>query len=136
MIVLDASILIARILSEHHSGLTQDLYDAIDTNEIAVPSHWTTEIANALRTNLRRGRLTQADVDSIGGYLSKFEVIIAPPLEVSDIVPLTRFATEHSLTAYDAAYVQIALMQSATLATVDQEMRVCAKKFNIPLLPA
>lgn len=136
MIVLDASILIARILSEHHSGLSEDLFTLLDTSEIIVPSHWPTEIANALRTNIRRGRITDTDLDAIVGFLARLHVTVASALQISDVIPITRFASEQSLTAYDAAYVQIALAHGGELATVDQAMRACAKRLDIPLIPA
>ena len=136
MIVLDASILIARILSEHHPGLSEDLFDLLDTSEIVVPPHWPTEIANALRMNVRRGRMVDADLDSIVGFLARFRVTVTSAIQIADIVPLTAFASEQSLTAYDAAYVKIALAHGAKLATLDRAMRASAKQLDIPLLPA
>jgi predicted nucleic acid-binding protein len=136
LIVLDASILIARILSEHHSGLSEDLFDLLDTSDILVPSHWPTEVANALRTNIRRGRMTEADLDAIVGLLARFRLTIASAIQISDIVPITKFSSEHTLTAYDAAYVQIALAHGGELATLDHAMRAAAKRLDIPLIPA
>jgi predicted nucleic acid-binding protein len=136
LIVLDASILIARILSEHHPGLSDDLFDLLDTSEILVPSHWPTEIANAMRTNIRRGRMVEADLDAIVGFLARFRVTVASAMKVSDVVPITKFATEQSLTAYDAAYVQTAMAHGAELATLDHAMRVAAQRLDIPLIPA
>jgi predicted nucleic acid-binding protein len=136
LIVLDASILIARILSEHHPGLSEDLFELLDTSEILVPSHWPTEIANALRTNIRRGRMVDADLDAIVGLLARFRVTVASALQISDVVPITKFASEQSLTAYDAAYVQIALAHGGELASLDHAMRAAAKRLDIPLIPA
>lgn len=136
MIVLDASLLIARLLDAHIAGLDGDIYDQLNTTQLIVPAHWPVEIANALRTNVRRGRITPTDFDFIAAFLAKLEVTISPPSSLESIAVLVRFAITHNLTAYDAAYVQVAMEQGAVLATVDADMRAAAKRFDIPLFPA
>jgi predicted nucleic acid-binding protein len=136
LIVLDASLMIARILSEPHVGTSDDLYEMLDANQILVPSHWSTEIANALRTNIRRKRIMLEDVDGIIGFLSKLHLTSTPPIQLREIGPLTKFAEAYALTAYDAAYVQIAQEHRGQLATLDHQMRACARQLDIPLLPA
>jgi predicted nucleic acid-binding protein len=44
-------------------------------------------------------------------------------------------ARQHTLSVYDAAYLEIALRRGATLATFDGPLRVVAKKLGVPLLP-
>ena len=136
MIVLDASLIIARILREPHNGLDQDLFTFLDANPIIVPSHWPVEIANALRTNLRRGRIGQSDMEAIVGFLSNFELTVSAPVQLDEIEALTAFAVTQQLTAYDAAYIRIAIEHVARLATVDQAMRAAARRLGIPVLPA
>ncbi|HEY4775633.1 MAG TPA: type II toxin-antitoxin system VapC family toxin [Xanthobacteraceae bacterium] len=136
MIVLDASLMIARVLHERHAGINDDLYDLLDASQIVVPCHWPIEFGNALRTNVRRGRITLSDVDAIIGFLSKFELTVGPPIEIAEIGALAQLAIDHGLTAYDAAYVRLALEQGARLATVDRDMRAAAQRLDIPLLPA
>ena len=135
MIVLDASLMIARILNESHAGVGDDLYDILNANQILVPSHWPIEIANALHTNIRRGRIMREDVDDIVRFLAKFQLTIAAPAPLAEIGPLTKFAATYALTAYDAAYVQIALELGGQLATLDRDMRAIAERLGIPLLP-
>lgn len=136
MIVLDASLLVARILNEQIANLEGDIFNQIDTTRIVVPAHWPAEIANALRTNVRRGRITLADLEAVGNYLSKLQVTISPSISLDLIEPLARFAAIHNLTAYDALYVQLAMEQNASLATVDADMRTAARNLNVALFPA
>jgi len=68
--------------------------------------------------------------------LDKLHVRIEPPPHPDEIGPLTQFSVEHDLTAYDAAYVQLALRHQAVLVTLDKDMRRAAQKLTIPLLPA
>ena len=135
MIVLDASLAIAWLLREHQYGAA-DAYDLLAESSFVVPSHWPIEIGNALRSNLRSGRISSDIVDTIAEYLEEFDIAIEPPIPLAEIRPLLHFAVAHELTVYDATYVQLALQQSASLATVDAEMRQAAGKLRIPLLPA
>ena len=136
MIVLDASLMVARILREPHDGVDQDLFTLLDNSQIVVPSHWPIEIANALRTNIRRGRIAQSDVQAIVGFLANFQLTVSAPIQLDEIEALTVFALTQRLTAYDAAYVRMAVEHGARLATVDADMRATAQRLNIPLLPS
>ncbi len=127
--------MIARILQEPHAGDGDDLYDLLGTDQIVVPSHWPTEIGNALLTNVRRRRIALSDVTAIIDLLCQFELTVSPPLEIGEIENLANFALRHDLTAYDAAYVHLALTQDARLATVDRAMRTAATRLNVSLLP-
>ena len=68
--------------------------------------------------------------------LNQLTIDVQLPLNLDEIGPLTDFAVAHQLTAYDAAYVQLAMRNNARLATLDRAMRAAAAKLNIPLLPA
>ena len=61
---------------------------------------------------------------------------VEPPIHLDEIGPLSQFSVAHNLTAYDAAYVQLALQLQATLATRDKAMRAAAARLGIALLPA
>lgn len=136
MIVLDASLMIARLLSEAHNGLDDDLYNLIDSDQIVVPSHWPVEISNALWINIRRGRTTVSAISGIQELLSRVGVSVRSPIPVSEIGGLTQFATAHNLTSYDATYVHLAHKEHAHLATLDRAMRAAAQGLDIPLIPS
>jgi predicted nucleic acid-binding protein len=136
LIVLDASLMIARLLKEAHPKAADDIYAILDAEEIIVPSHWCVEIANALWTNIRRGRIADQDLDTIVGLLGRMQVVIGPPVSADQIGELLSFARANALTAYDAAYVQIARDHGARLATVDRDMRAAAERYGIAVLPS
>lgn len=135
MIVVDASLIVALILREDNVAEPAFVYDALRTGEIAVPAHWPAEIANALWVNQRRGRMPAGVLNTAVEYLIAFNPRIdaAPSLERIPI--LVQFAEKEMLTVYDAIYVQLALSYNASLATIDGDMRACARRLNIPLLP-
>jgi predicted nucleic acid-binding protein len=136
LIILDASVAIEWLLEENPKAVSFEVYDALSGRPLLVPSHWPLEIANTLRPDLRDNRISIADFHAIMERLDRLDIRVQAPLDFDEIGPLTQFAVAHKLTTYDAAYVQLALGQGATLATLDRAMRSAAMTLNIPLLPA
>jgi predicted nucleic acid-binding protein len=136
LIVLDASLAIEWLFDQSNKAISSNIQDALSTSPVIVPSHWPLEISNTLRPDLRDHKLSIADFHTIMDRLDMLNIRIQHPIDLDEIGPLSQFSVTHGLTAYDAAYVQLALQHQATLATLDIAMRRAATKLNIPLLPA
>jgi predicted nucleic acid-binding protein len=97
-----------------------------------VPDLWYYEVCNALMT-AERG--SQASAQVVSGHVSDVERLAAF-LEVSPTTPsaLIAAARQSGLTAYDAAYFELALRRNLPLATLDGKMRAAAQKAGIELL--
>ena len=97
-----------------------------------VPDLWYYEISNALISAERRGRASAQVVSLHIGDLER----LAAFLEVSPTTPsaLIAAARQSGLTAYDAAYFELALRRNLPLATLDDKMRAAALKAGIELL--
>lgn len=135
MIVIDASVMVAWLLGEPSAARDTELDTGLRDEPAIVPSHWPIEISNVLRSYLKASRLSFSDFFTIMARMDLVRVRVEPSIDLDEIGPLAQFATTHDLTAYDAAYVQLALQNGATLATLDRAMREAAQKLNIPLLP-
>ncbi len=136
MIVLDASLIIAHVLGENTIAVHSSIFDTLKGDRVTVPAHWSAEVASALTNNARRGRLSQADITLILKQIALFDIEFAEPLPVEELSNLTAFAIDQQLTAYDAAYVMLAVRLGAKLATLDNAMRRAAGGFHIDVLPA
>lgn len=136
MIVADASLMTAWLISETDVAVGQDVYDTLAEETLLVPAHWSVEIGNALGVNLRKGRITAELIDAIEARLNEFVIVMAPPVPPAEIASLVHFAARQRLTIYDACYVQLAWQNHATLATLDGDMRAAAKRLSIDVLPA
>lgn len=89
-----------------------------------VPSLWFLEVANALLSAERRGRLDPEQTLELVSRLQELpaerDPAAVPP---SAVLALAR---THRLTAYDAAYLELAIRRSLPLATLDQDLqRAC-----------
>lgn len=136
MIVLDASLAVDWLFDEAPTSASHDVDYALSDSPVMVPAHWPLEISNTLRPDLRDKKISIADFHSIMVRLDRLDIRVQAPTDLDEIGPLSQFAVTHNLTTYDAAYVQLALHQQATLGTLDHAMRRAAKALNIPLLPA
>lgn len=136
MIVVDASLIVALILREDNVADPASVYDRLRTTPISVPAHWTAEVANALWMNKRRGRITDEMVKTAVDYLVAFKPRIDAAPSLPSMFTLVQFAEQEKLTVYDAIYVQLALSNNASLATIDADVRASARRLDIPLLPA
>jgi predicted nucleic acid-binding protein len=136
LIVVDASIVVALILREDNVRDAPTVYDALTADSLTVPAHWPAEVANALWANRRRGRIPPHRLKTIIAEIFAFAPAVDPAPSPDRIELLVEFAETENLTVYDAIYIQLALISDASLATIDAAMRACARRFNIPLLPA
>ena len=135
MIVLDASLMVEWLATREGHILAREVYGSLPDVPIRVPGHWALEICNALRPDIRSKKLSISDLHVIMERFDLLDIRAEPPVDLDDIGPLAQFAVAHDLTAYDAAYVQLALQNNATLATLDKAMRAAAQRLNIPVLP-
>jgi predicted nucleic acid-binding protein len=134
LIVLDASLIVAHVLGEEAIVARADIIETLKNGKIVVPAHWTVEISNAMITNVRRRRLSFEDAQLVLQEIAKYDVEVRPA-SPGDISTPISFAHEQQLTAYDAAYVKLAMDTRATLATLDDAMRRAAMRLQIDVAP-
>lgn len=97
------------------------------------PSIWPLEVANTLVVGERRKRNT---VEHSAAFLAKLGTL---PIAVDDQTSLAawsatiRLAREHTLSAYDAAYLELALRLGAPMATLDKQLRHAARAVGVSL---
>ena len=130
MIVLDSSYALALVLPDEQRPASMA---AVLAERLASPMIWPLEVANALRTNLRRGRLDEPDVDKICQYLAELQVDV---IGAAHQLPRRHFeaALAHDLTPYDATYLVLAQQFSSPLATRDANLARAARRVGIPVL--
>jgi len=97
-----------------------------------VPDLWYYEVTNALIMAERRGRVT---AQVVSGHINDLERLAAF-LELSPTTPsaLAAAARHSGLTAYDAAYYELAMRRNLPLATLDDKLRAAAQSAGIQLL--
>jgi len=132
-LVLDASTAMGWVVDTPPPRIALRAFRLLQSGTIGViPELWYYEVSNALITAERRGR---ASAQLVSSHVSDIERLAAF-LEVSPTTPsaLIAAARQSGLTAYDAAYFELALRRNLPLATLDDTMRAAAQKAGIELL--
>ena len=98
-----------------------------------VPAIFPFELQNILWTGERRQRINAADATSFWASLAEFDIRIDAPPSVKKEAGLLTIARSHGLTAYDAAYLELATRAALPLATLDERLQAAAKTTGIVL---
>lgn len=134
MFVLDCSVTMPWLLKNDPSGYADTVARHLAQEEALVPSLWVVEVNNVLVSSERRRQLTVMESTRFKRHLNLLPIKIdSAPLQMTEdkILSLCR---EHSLSAYDAMYLELALRNSIALATLDKALKKAANAISIPLL--
>ena len=99
-----------------------------------VPSLWRLEVANALQMSVKRKRIDAAYRDISLDALRALEIDIDSKTDQHAWSATLRLAERFDLTAYDAAYLELAQRRSLPLASLDRDLREAGAALNIALL--
>ena len=133
MIVVDASVALAWCLSDEEDDLAERVLDRVAADGGVAPAHWPLEVANGLLAAERRGRLDAADTDRARRLLNDLEIEIVP-VELSTAAGMVLdTARSHGLSAYDAAYLDLATFRGLALATLDADLSRAAQAAQVEI---
>jgi len=104
-------------------------YRKLDRDEVVVPSVWPYEFANALAVLERRRILTAALADEIVDSARKLVTRVETPPAAPGT--LLSFARRYRLSAYDAAYLELAQRLGVPLAAKDSPLAAAAHKLGL-----
>jgi predicted nucleic acid-binding protein len=100
---------------------------------MAVPGLWVLEVTNALAVGERRGRLSAGEAAGALRLLARMPIQIDDRAGLPLAADLLALARSHGLSAYDAAYLELALRLSCPLATLDRQLQAAAAAAGVAL---
>ena len=100
-------------------------------DEALVPALWRVEMCNILVVNERRGRIDSVDSERFLEDLATLPIRVRPEDGYRTLLSLSR---NHGLTAYDAAYLALAVRAGAPLATLDRPLARAARTAGVELI--
>lgn len=130
--VLDSSVALSWCFEDEVTEATLRIRERLSTERAVVPSLWLLEVAHVLLLGARRGRLTAEAAAEFADLLLGLPIDVVEPER--DIADLMQLAAEHRLTAYDAAYLQVAAARRLPLATLDATLAGAARSAGVALL--
>ena len=130
-IVLDNSIVLSWCLADESNPTADGAMRIVIDDGAVVPGIWWYELRNALVVNERRGRLDPADTRSTLADIRELRFTIDHDHDEAVLLDLSR---RHSLSVYDAAYLEVARRRALPLASLDRRLCTAASASDVALL--
>lgn len=128
---MDASVALAWGFPDEGNEYAEAVLLSLERETMLVPTLFALEIANALVMGERRKRLRQAEIQRFIDLLEGLSMVQdVQPRSVMMNAALA-IAREHGLSAYDGAYLELAIRAGAPLATLDAALRAAARKAGV-----
>lgn len=131
MIVLDASIAFAFFFPDENSKVADQVFDLLRTTPVIVPSHWHVEIANGFLVAVRRKRMGADFRDGALARIAPMDIRVDDEIRTKLWKQGIELAEKHGLSAYDVAYLQLAINHRSMLATLDKKLAAAAMSEGI-----
>lgn len=132
--VVDASVALAWCFEDEITPFTEAMLERTRLNGAFVPAHWSLEMANALLVGERRQRLTEARATSLARTLGELPITVDDGAISGALGAVLALGRQHGLSAYDAAYLELAAREGLPLASRDTRLREAAARVGVPLL--
>lgn len=131
--VLDCSVAMGWCFEDEADPYSDAVLGDLADAGAVVPSIWPLEVANVLLTAERRKRISKAQSRRF------LELLQGLPISVDD-ASVSRawdgalsLARDHDLSAYDAAYLELAMREGLPIATRDDLLRKAARRCGVPV---
>ncbi len=130
--VLDASVALSWCFEDQQTPLGEATLSALKSSASpVVPPLWMYEVINVLALACRKNLMDKATAAMFWGKVSRVAEIFE---NASDTAPqIMAFSARHGLTAYDAAYLELACRENLPLATLDNELKKAARAAGVRL---
>jgi predicted nucleic acid-binding protein len=132
-LVIDCSLTMAWYFKDEATPYTNAVRAAMAAERAVVPAIWALEVANVLLTGERRKRSTQAKAVKWLRFLAALPITIDTDTPFRAFDPALGLARLYKLTAYDAAYLELAMRLGLPLATLDGDLENAARANGVTI---
>ncbi len=133
-VVIDASLTLAWFFEDERTPPVNAVLDQVTAGGAAVPVLWRLEIANAFQMAIRRGRIDGAFRGRALRRLSQMTIAVDREGEAHTWTTVLHLSDTQKLTAYDAAYLELAQRRELPLGTLDRDLVRAANTLGVATL--
>jgi len=133
-LVLDSSVTLAWFFRDEQTDAVLEVLGTISRSGAVVPSLWRIEVANALQTAIRRGRIDVGYRDASIADLAIMDIVVDAESDRQVWSTTLNLADRFRLTLYDAVYLELAHRLALPLAALDRQLRKAAGGLGLTLL--
>ena len=130
--VLDCSATVAWFFEDEADPYAELVLEGLEAAAALVPALWPLEVANALLVGERRKRTSEAKVTQFLALLQSLPITVDDQAAGHTWAGTLHLARSQNLSAYDAAYLEIALRRGLPLATLDGKLKGAAVAVGVP----
>lgn len=134
--MVDASVALAWCFPDEANEYADGVLVALEGRAVIVPSIWALEITNAVLVAERRKRVKQPDLRRFVELLRGLTIVEQSQTVADTVRDVLSLAREYDLSAYDAAYLDVAVRQRAPLATLDSALQKAGRSAGIKIFKA
>ena len=131
--MLDVSATLPWCFEDEATAGSVALLDRLADAVVVVPALWHIELANALLHGERRKRIDSVAVVEFLALIGSLAIEADHWLDQRVLGTLLAVARQYRLTAYDSAYLELAVRRALPLATRDAALRGAARSAGIAL---
>jgi len=128
--VVDASVSAAWFLPDEATPATEAALQATAAHDVWVPALWLLEVGNLLLSAQRRKRITADKRRELAAAAAALRIKV--DREPVTITTLDELAARFGLSAYDAAYLELAIRRGLPMATQDEALVAVMAKAGVP----
>ncbi len=133
--VIDASIVLTWCFPDENAPLAHNVALMFKQGGTAIaPAFWPHEVLNALLVGEKRKRISAPQIDSFLTDLNALPVELHHFPAANVFARIQELSREHGLTAYDAAYLDLAHVNGLKLATLDEDLQAACKRCGVELV--
>lgn len=134
MFVVDNSVVMAWCFEDEAGTYTEGVLDQLRETQALVPVIWPLEVANVLLIAERRDRLSEAQAAHFAQLLQTLPILVEEADVARVLGPVLAVGRAHRLSAYEAAYLELAARHGLPLATQDARLRKAASNAGVAVL--
>jgi len=134
--VLDSSVTMAWYFQDEENDYANAVRDGLGESRAVVPSLWPLEVANTILVGEKRKRSNQAQAATWTGLLSALPITIDEETGTRAFSDILNLGRAQNLSAYDAAYLELAMRRGLPLATLDEKLKAAAGAVGVPIYSA
>jgi predicted nucleic acid-binding protein len=135
--VFDASFGCALVIPDEKNPIVDKIRANIgEEEEIFVPNLFWYETANVFKKLLQRKRYPFDEVLEFFPSLNAIRLTVDYETGSDYALKILRLSNDYSISAYDAAYLELAGRKKAALCTLDEDLITAAKEYGVTVLEA
>jgi len=131
--VLDCAVTMAWCFDDEATPYTDGVRDSLAEKRAVVPSLWPLEAANATIMGERRKRLDEARSRRFFVLMEALPIVVDKETSNRAFADIVQLARTYQLSAYDAAYLELAIRRGLPLACNDGKLKTAAVAAGVVL---